>query len=224
MFLFTDIEDSTRLWQSAPEVMQVALARHDAIMRDGIASHGGEVFKTAGDAFYAAFPDPVRGLDAALALQRALGDQPWPAATPLRVRMALHVGEAQARDGDWFGPPLNVVARMLTVARGAQTLVSAAAASFLEGSATGAAGLESHGHYRLKASRSREVFELGLRGSRPFAPPPETSRSTASSAGATSGNRCARYATTWLPSATPSSAARPSCTRSRSASTAAPGC
>ena len=175
MFLFTDIEDSTRLWQSAPEVMQVALARHDAIMRDGIASHGGEVFKTAGDAFYAAFPDPVRGLDAALALQRALGDEPWPAATPLRVRMALHVGEAQARDGDWFGPPLNVVARMLTVARGAQTLVSAAAASFLEGSATGAAGLESHGFFRLKGvDEPVEVFELGERGRSAFVPPLET--------------------------------------------------
>jgi predicted ATPase/class 3 adenylate cyclase/Tfp pilus assembly protein PilF len=186
MFLFTDIEDSTRLWQSAPEVMQVALTRHDAIMRDGIAAHGGEVFKTAGDAFYAAFPDPARGLDAALALQQALGDEPWPAATPIRVRMALHVGEAQARDGDWFGPPLNVVARMLTVARGAQTLVSAAARSCLDGSRAGAAStlggagagaavLESHGFFRMKGvDEPVEVFELGLRGKSAFTPPRDT--------------------------------------------------
>ncbi len=186
MFLFTDIEDSTRLWQSAPEVMQSALARHDAIMRDGIAAYGGEVFKTAGDAFYAAFPDPARGLVAALALQQALGDEPWPAATPIRVRMALHVGEAQARDGDWFGPPLNVVARMLTVARGAQTLVSAAAKSCLDGSRAGAAStlggagagaavLESHGYFRMKGvDEPVEVFELGLRGKSAFLPPRDT--------------------------------------------------
>jgi len=54
-FLLTDIEGSTRLWQDAPDAMQIALARHDVILRQGIETHGGRVFKTAGDAFFAAF-------------------------------------------------------------------------------------------------------------------------------------------------------------------------
>ena len=71
-FLVTDIEGSTRLWQDAPEAMQAALARHDDILRRSIEAHGGHVFKTAGDAFFAAFTTPWLALDAALAMQQAL--------------------------------------------------------------------------------------------------------------------------------------------------------
>ena len=113
-FLFTDIEGSTALWDHFPAVMQVALARHDAILRAGIRRHGGHVFKTAGDAFYAVFAQPQDALAAALSLQEALHDERWPASTPILVRMALHSGEAQQRAGDYFGPPLNVVARLLS--------------------------------------------------------------------------------------------------------------
>ena len=124
-FLFTDIEESTRLWQDAPEAMRTALARHDAILRGGIEAFGGRVFRTAGDAFYATFDVPQRALEAALALQETLLTEAWPRETPIRVRMALHTGVAQWRDGDYFGPPLNVVARLLSVARGGQTLLIA---------------------------------------------------------------------------------------------------
>ncbi|HEY6597883.1 MAG TPA: adenylate/guanylate cyclase domain-containing protein, partial [Pseudomonadales bacterium] len=54
-FLFTDIEGSTRLWEQSPDAMHIALARHDAILREAIEKHGGHIFKTAGDAFHAAF-------------------------------------------------------------------------------------------------------------------------------------------------------------------------
>ena len=130
-FLFTDIEGSTALWEQSPDVMQVALSRHDAILREGIEKHGGQVFKTAGDAFYAAFAQASQGLAAALSLQRALLAEAWPPTTPIRVRMALHSGEAQWRHGDYFGPPLNVVARLLSVSRGGQTLLTAAAGAVL---------------------------------------------------------------------------------------------
>ena len=176
-FLFTDIEESTRLWQDAPKAMHAALARHDAILRGGIEALGGRVFRTAGDAFYATFDVPQCALEAALALQETLLTEAWPRETPIRVRMALHTGVAQWRDDDYFGPPLNVVARLLSVARGGQTLLTGAVRDLLDGARLERAEIESHGFYRLKGIEEPvEVFELGLRGSASFAPPPDTDR------------------------------------------------
>jgi len=106
-FLFTDVENSTRLWEKSPESMEVSLRRHDAILREAIEEHGGFVFKTVGDAFCATFPAASGALQAALAAQEALLSEPWEAQpdAPLRARMALHTGAAQERDGDYFGPP-----------------------------------------------------------------------------------------------------------------------
>src|SRR5579864_8099205 len=101
-FLFTDIEGSTRLWEQHPEAMQGALARHDALLRQAIEAHGGHVFKTVGDQFCAAFATPPDALAAALTAQQALGAEPWGEGGPLRVRMALHTGAAEQRDGDYF--------------------------------------------------------------------------------------------------------------------------
>ena len=148
-FLFTDIEDSTRLWQEAPEEMHPSLAKHDAIVRGGIEALGGRVFKTAGDAFYATFDVPRCALKAALALQAALLAEPWSKETPIRVRMVVHTGVAQWRDGDYFGPALNVVARVLSVARGGQTLFTGAVRDLLSGTHLECAEIESHGFYRV---------------------------------------------------------------------------
>jgi predicted ATPase/class 3 adenylate cyclase len=125
-FLFTDIEGSTRLWESHPEAMRVALARHDALLRACLAAEGGHVFKTIGDAFCAAFPTAAQALAAAVAAQQAIRNEPWPAEAPLRVRMALHSGTAELRDGDYFGPALNRLARLLSAGHGGQVLLSAA--------------------------------------------------------------------------------------------------
>ena len=104
-FLFTDIQGSTGLWESDPDAMRPALARHDQIMRQAIEAHEGYVFKTVGDAFCAAFATAPQALAGALAAQLALADGPWETATPLLVRMGLHTGSAEERDGDYFGPP-----------------------------------------------------------------------------------------------------------------------
>jgi hypothetical protein len=112
-FLFTDIEGSTKLWDEHPVAMRVALARHDAILRRAIESHGGHVFTTIGDEFCAAFATTPDALGAALAAQRALHAEEWDEVEPLRVRVALHTGAAEQREGDYFGPPLNRVARFL---------------------------------------------------------------------------------------------------------------
>src|SRR5580692_11812036 len=92
-FLFTDIEGSTGLWESDPEAMQVALQRHDELMRAVIESARGYVFKTVGDASCAAFTSARDAVAAAGAAQRVLQGEVWPEQARIRVRMALHTGE-----------------------------------------------------------------------------------------------------------------------------------
>jgi class 3 adenylate cyclase len=98
--LFTDIEGSTRLWDADPAAMAIALRRHDAILRAAIENAAGYVFKTVGDAFCAAFETAQLAAEAAVAVQRELGAQVWPTRRPIRVRMALHTGACEERDGD----------------------------------------------------------------------------------------------------------------------------
>jgi class 3 adenylate cyclase len=93
-FLFTDIEGSTELWERNPTTMPVALARHDAIVREGIEAHGGRVFKALGDAFCAVFASAPDAVAAALDTQRALLAESWPFDSPIKVRIAIHSGTA----------------------------------------------------------------------------------------------------------------------------------
>jgi class 3 adenylate cyclase len=124
-FLFTDIEGSTKLWEGQPDAMKAALARHDVLLRAAIEAHSGHVFKTVGDAFCAAFAAAPDALDAALEGQRAFQGEPWHEQIgALRIRIALHTGTAEERDGDYFGPPLNRVARLLSAGHGGQVLLS----------------------------------------------------------------------------------------------------
>jgi class 3 adenylate cyclase len=123
-FLFTDIESSTRLWEQQPEAMREALARHNVLLHQAVAEHGGVVFKGTGDGLLAAFADPEAALSAALAAQRALLAERWRLKEPLRARMALHTGQATPAGGDYVGPPLNRAARLLASGHGGQILVS----------------------------------------------------------------------------------------------------
>jgi predicted ATPase/class 3 adenylate cyclase len=123
-FLFTDIEGSTALWEKYPQAMQTALARHDTLLHQAFEAEDGRVFKALGDAFYVVFAQPEQAVRAALAAQRALRAEPWGETGALRVRMALHSGDADERDGDYFGPALNRVQRLLSAAHGGQILLS----------------------------------------------------------------------------------------------------
>jgi hypothetical protein len=141
--------------------MKQAVARHDLLVRDAIEAHDGVVFSTAGDAFCAAFSSPRRTIEAALAAQLALADQDWDEATPLLVRMALHTGNADERDGDYFGPPLNRCARLLSTGHGGQTLVSAATAELLRDQLPGGTGLEDLGPQQLRdLERPERVYQV----------------------------------------------------------------
>ncbi len=106
-FLFTDLEGSTRLWEEHPEAMRDALARHDEILRDAVEKYEGEVVKTTGDGLHAAFGTAHDAVAAAIEAQRGLGAEPWTLPDPLLVRMGVHTGEADLREGDYFGTAVN---------------------------------------------------------------------------------------------------------------------
>lgn len=160
-FLFTDIEGSTRLWEQHPEAMRLALARHDGLMRSAIQAHDGHIFKTIGDAFCAAFYTAPQALAAALDAQLALSSEPWPNDVSIRVRMALHTGTAEGRDNDYFGQPLNRVARLLSAGHGGQVLLSRATQELTRDILPSGANLLSLGEHRLRdLNRAETVFQL----------------------------------------------------------------
>jgi predicted ATPase/class 3 adenylate cyclase len=160
-FLFTDVEGSTKLWGRYPEAMQANMARHDEVLRGVMDSSGGYVFKTVGDAFCVAFSSASHALEAALAAQRALLSEEWEKTGPLRVRMALHTGSADERGGDYFGPPVNRVARLLSAGHGGQVLLSSATKELVRDTLPEGARLRDLGDRRLKdLFRPERVFQL----------------------------------------------------------------
>lgn len=160
-FLFTDIESSTRLWESHPEAMRTALAQHDGILRRSIETNKGKVFKTVGDAFYATFSKVSDALQSVLETQRQLNKVEWGETGALKVRMALHTGTAEERDGDYFGPALNRVARILSSGHGGQMLLSLATAELVRDLLPAGHNLRDLGEHRLKnLSRSEHIFQL----------------------------------------------------------------
>jgi predicted ATPase/class 3 adenylate cyclase len=127
-FLFTDIEGSTRLWESVPYAMRAALERHDQLLAGAVREHGGVVFATGGDGIAAVFASAPEALSAAIGAQQAFVAEVWPTGAELLVRMGLHVGQAVERGGDYFGPTVNLCARLMGVAHGGQVVCSRAVA------------------------------------------------------------------------------------------------
>jgi predicted ATPase/class 3 adenylate cyclase len=161
--LFTDIQGSTKLWETEPNAMAVALRQHDDIIRT--ATTDGYVFKTVGDQFCVAFGTPRQAVDAALTAQRALTARDWPTTRPVRVRMGLHVGETEERDGDYFGPVVNRVARLETAAHGGQILLSAATAELIQDALPDGVILQDLGQHRLKdLGRPEHIYQLTAPG------------------------------------------------------------
>jgi predicted ATPase/class 3 adenylate cyclase len=164
-FLFTDIEGSTSLWESAPEGMRAALERHDAVLRSSIRDHEGQVFSTGGDGLAAVFARSLDAVFAAAQAQAALTAEAWPDDAPVRVRMAVHTGEAIERDGDYLGPALNRAARLMAMGHGGQVLVSHAAEQLVEGSLPIGLDLWDLGEHRLRdLSRPERIFQLRAPG------------------------------------------------------------
>jgi predicted ATPase/class 3 adenylate cyclase len=161
VFLFTDIEGSTGLWERFPESMKSSLDRHDAILRGAVESAAGEVVKTTGDGLMAVFGSASDGVRACLRAQLDLANEPWNETGPLRVRMGLHLGEAAASDGDYHGPAVNRAARIMAAGHGGQVLLSAVAAAMAVDELPEGSTLEDLGEHRLKnLERPERLFQL----------------------------------------------------------------
>ena len=158
-FLFTDMEGSTRLWRDDHGRMSRAQASHDALLRQVVARHGGVVFKTAGDSACAAFPTAAGA--AAAAIEGQLGLASSADTTGIAVRMVLCTGEAEARDGDYFGLVLSRAARLVRAAHGGQILAAGTTALLLRDSLSPPATLRDLGRCRLKDLHDAEhVWQL----------------------------------------------------------------
>ena len=161
-FLFTDLENSTPLWEKFPDEMQRVSARHDALLRDIIEMHGGRLIKTMGDGLHAVFESPVDGVAATLAGQQAISAEPWPAATGLlKVRMGLHTGESQEREGDYYGVDVNLAARIMSLGHGGQILLSETTTTLVEKMLPEDCTLIDLGEHRIKGIvASERIFQL----------------------------------------------------------------
>jgi predicted ATPase/class 3 adenylate cyclase len=161
-FLFTDIEGSTALWERDRAAMAAAVERQVVLLTRAIESNGGVLYKAVGDAVQAAFPTAPAALAASLAGQRTLLDEEWGAIGPLRVRMALHAGEATPDStGDYLAPALNRLARLLSAGSGGQILLSQTIQQLARGSLPEGAELRDLGEHRLRDLLEPErVFQL----------------------------------------------------------------
>ena len=165
-FLFTDIEGSTRLWEADRDAMAQVLARHDALLRAAIEDHGGQVFKTVGDGFCAAFDTALGAVSAATTVQGVVSVEDWHAPGALRVRCALHTGLAEQRDNDYFGPTLNRVARLLAHAQGGETLLTAATFEIVRDFLPSELEVEERGELALKdLARPEHIYRVADRQS-----------------------------------------------------------
>jgi len=160
-FLFTDIEQSTRRWEEAPEAMREALARHDSALQRAITNNGGWQFKHTGDGVIAAFHTAHAAIDAAIAAQRSL---------KLPVRMGISTGEVESRGEDYFGPVLNRTARIMAAGHGGQVLVGASTAAMVE-----RIDLVDLGEHRLRdLSQPQRLFQVRAEGLKETFPPLKT--------------------------------------------------
>ena len=123
-FLFSDVVGSTRLWAADAEAMSASLRIHDAIFNDTISEFSGHVFATAGDSFAASFQRASAAVECAAAIQVSLSEIDWGSGPAISVRIGLHLGEAEERDGNYFGPPVNQAARVMAVAHGGQCVLT----------------------------------------------------------------------------------------------------
>jgi DNA-binding SARP family transcriptional activator len=164
-FLLTDIEGSTAAWEADAGSMAIALARHDELVEQVVTSRGGRLIKTRGegDATFSVFERPSGAASAAIELQDAITHEPWELREPMRIRVALHTGEVELRDGDYFGRAVNRAARLRSLAEGGQILCSGATAELVIDTLPDDVMLSDLGMRQLKnLARPEHVFELRL--------------------------------------------------------------
>ncbi len=176
-FLLTDLERSTQLWETYPHDMRTAMARHDELIESCVAQAGGVVVRPRGegDSRFAVFQRATDALTAAIAIQRSFSWESWAVPYPLRVRLALHTGEAELRSGDYYGSAVNRCARLRSVAHGGQTVLSQTTRCLVAESLPERVGLRDLGEHKLKdLTRPERIYQLVVEGLEADFPPLKT--------------------------------------------------
>ena len=162
-YMFTDVEGSTPLWQKYPNDMRTVMARHDSLLISTVEANGGTVVRPRGegDSIFAVFLRATDGVGAACAAQQLLSRESWPEGIAINVRMALHTGESELREHDYYGNTVNRCARLRSIAHGGQILISEATAQLVRDDLPGDISLRELGSHRLMdLQRPEQVFQL----------------------------------------------------------------
>lgn len=162
-FLFTDIEGSTRLWEQNPQEMRSALAKHDAILKESIESNNGQIVKTTGDGIHAVFSKAMDAINASILAQGSFQTSEFfkNSQVSINVRMGLHTGEAELRDGDYFGGTLNRASRIMSIGYGGQTLISGTTLQIAQEHLPAEVSVLDLGRHQLKGLiKSERIFQI----------------------------------------------------------------
>jgi predicted ATPase/class 3 adenylate cyclase len=149
-FLFSDIEGSTRLVQALGAAWPAQLDRHRELLIEAFQAHGGVPIGSEGDSLFVAFPSAAGAVEAAIAGQRALAAEPWPAGNAVRVRIGMHSGEASLATDTYVGLDVHRAARIAAAGHGGQVLISQATRGLVDQSLPEAVELRDLGEHRLK--------------------------------------------------------------------------
>ena len=162
-YLFTDVEGSTRLWQQHPDAMKTVMARHDALLTTEIEQCGGAVVRSRGegDSIFSVFLRASDAVAAACAIQQAVLQEAWPADISICIRMALHTGESELREHDYYGTTVNRCAHLRGIAHGGQVILSQTTAHLVQDMLPEGVFLRDIGSHRLKdLQRPEQVFQV----------------------------------------------------------------
>jgi len=161
--LISDIQASTVAWDRNPQAMTLALTRHDAIFREAVGAVNGVMVESGreGDSLLCVFTTAGDAVRCALQVQRAMSRESWPDGAEIAVRIALHTGEPELRDGHYHGPVLYRAARLMATAHGGQIVVSSPTRDIVVDNLPAGASLLDLGTHVLKdLSRAEQVFQL----------------------------------------------------------------
>ncbi len=159
--MFTDIQGSTRNWDTYRERFHEALQHHNALIRQAIVAHSGYEVKTIGDSFMVAFSDPLAAARCALDIQLAIEAEPFAEIGGMRVRVGLHTDTLEPIGGDYLGSPVNRAFRIESAAHGGMILLSETTAQRVEALLPPGAHLVNLGLHRLKdLGAPQRIFQL----------------------------------------------------------------
>jgi predicted ATPase/class 3 adenylate cyclase len=173
-FLFADLEEGSSSLAGMAQPRDAAFEWYDALFRGAMEAHGGHTFKKVGVSFQVAFATAAQAVAAAAQAERALYSESTlsGSATAMGLRIALHTGVAELRDGSYVGPLLNRVARVLATAHAGQVLLTQATASLLRDYLPLGTALHDLGVHRLKdLIRPERIYQLDY-ADVPFVYPP----------------------------------------------------